>query len=161
MCLIHDCWCKKKYKTSTLQYIRWPSKFLALGLFGERLRAKSFHHQGLVYEPPWSATSSTSPTAMTVTTTTSPRRQRRSQPVKPGKWSASWVWQGFAMQLFSSSLINYWNIFARNTKSNFGISKHLATIDGKLLVTVSEVEILVVEYFCKRLPSHWSRAGLH
>ena len=37
----------------------------------------------------------------------------------------------------------------------------LATIDGKLLVTVSEVEILVVEYFCKRLPSHWSRAGLH
>ena len=94
MCLIHDCWCKKKYKTSTLQYIRWPSKFLALGLFGERLRAKSFHHQGLVYEPPWSATSSTSPTAMTVTTTTSPRRQRRSQPVKPGKRSATLLWGG-------------------------------------------------------------------
>ena len=51
---------------------RWPSTPLAPRLSGGRWRAESFHHQGGVYEPPSSETSSTHPAAGTKTTLVEP-----------------------------------------------------------------------------------------
>jgi len=68
-------------------------------LSGGRWRAESFHHQGTVYEPPWSETSSMYLEARTEATS-SPRCSRGTQLGKPGKRLATWLWRGTTTPLW-------------------------------------------------------------
>ena len=77
---------------------RWPSTQVAANWSGGRWREDSFLHQGLDWEPPWSAMSS-SPWLVAMTmTTTSPRSSPGTQSPSPGNQVETLLWRGSPMQ---------------------------------------------------------------